>query len=37
MIKKQTRDLILNVTFSIIYQHGYNATGIFLIPPLPRV
>jgi len=31
MIKKQTRDLILDVTFSIIYQHGYNATGISAI------
>ncbi|WP_458699864.1 TetR/AcrR family transcriptional regulator [Sulfurospirillum sp. 1307] len=31
MIKKQTRDLILDVTFSIIYQHGYNATGISTI------
>ena len=31
MIKKQTRDLILDVTFSIIYQLGYNATGISAI------
>lgn len=31
MIKKQTRDLILDVTFSLIYRHGYNATGISAI------
>ncbi|HIP11734.1 MAG TPA: TetR/AcrR family transcriptional regulator [Bacteroidia bacterium] len=30
-MKKQTRDLILDVTFSLIYQHGYNATGISAI------
>jgi len=30
-IKKQTRDLILDVTFSQIYKNGYSATGISLI------
>jgi len=30
-IKKQTRDLILDVTFSQIYKNGYSATGLSLI------
>jgi len=30
-IKKQTRDLILDVTFAQVYKNGYSATGLSLI------